>query len=274
MRTRKALLNLLPALLLTATTALLSACGTDDSPAAVPVTPDADDLTGQPIHFGALTLTDAGADTRTATSSPLATDGATMTVIMTVEGSSSLRKMADYKYTGGSWQAINASGNVSAGDGLRWQNSTTKHSFTAYSPRLTAGEKENAMPSTITLPDEYRSNNLASYETYLMTRNATEVMPSKSAAIPLGFIHLLARIEVTAGSNEVTVIGAKASNAAGNTDRKNIKLWNNNKVHTGYLLPGETFGEEGLILSLSGAESYPDPSVTAAAGTVTKFTLK
>lgn len=273
MRTRKALLNLLPALLLTAATALLSACGTDDSPTGEPAAHADDDLTGQPIRFGALTLTDAGADTRTATSSPLTTDGATMTVIMTVEGSSSLRKMADYKYTGGSWQAINASGDVSAGDGLRWQNSTTKHSFTAYSPRLTAEEKENAMPPTITLPDEYKANNIASYD-YLMTRNATEVMPSKSAAIPLGFIHLLARIEVTAGSNNVTVIGAKESNAAGSTNRKNIKLWNNNKVHTGYLLPGETFGKEGLILSLSGAESYPDPSVTTAAGTITKFTIK
>lgn len=273
MRTRKALLNLLPALLLTAATALLNACGTDDSPAAVPVTPDDDNLTGQPIRFDALTLTDADTQVGTRAAKDLTTDGTTMTVIMTVEGSSSLRKMADYKYTGGFWQAINAAGNVSAGDGLCWQNSTTEHYFTAYSPRLTAGEKENAAP-TINLPNEYKADNLASYETYLTTRDATKVMPSKSAAIPLTFIHLLARIEVTAGSNEVTVIGAKESNAAGSTNRKNIKLWNNNKVHTGYLLPGETFGKGELVLSLSGADSYPVPSVTAVAGAVTKFTIK
>lgn len=265
MRTRKALLNLRhsllltasTALLLTAATALLSACGTDDSPAAVPVTPDAD------IQAGTRAAKD------------LTTDGTTMTVIMTVEGSPSLRKMADYKYTGGSWQAINASGNVSAGDGLRWQNSTTKHSFTAYSPRLTAEEKENAMPPIITLPDEYKTDNIASYD-YLMTRNATEVMPSKSAAIPLGFIHLLARIEVTAGSDKVTVIGAKESNAAGSTNRKNIKLWNNSKVHTGYLLPGETFGKEAeeLGVNVAGFCYSPFPSVTTVSGAITKFTVK
>lgn len=283
MRTRKALLNLRhsllltasTALLLTAATALLNACGTDDSLAAVPVTPDADDLTGQPIHFGALTLTDADIQAGTRAAKDLTTDGTTMTVIMTVEGSPSLRKMADYKYTGGSWQAINASGNVSAGDGLRWQNSTTKHSFTAYSPRLTAKEKENAMPPIITLPDEYKADNIASYD-YLMTRNATEVMPSKSAAIPLGFIHLLARIEVTAGSDKVTVIGAKESNAAGSTNRKNIKLWNNNKVHTGYLLPGETFGKEAeeLGVNVAGFCYSPFPSVTTVSGAITKFTVK
>lgn len=89
MRTRKALLNLRHSLLLTASTALLSACGTDDSPAAVPVTPDADDLTGQPIHFGALTLTDADIQAGTRAAKDLTTDGTTMTVIMTVEGSPS-----------------------------------------------------------------------------------------------------------------------------------------------------------------------------------------
>ena len=183
-------------LLLAACLPLLNACRTDDLPGMdsddTPTTTP-EELVGQPVCFGGLTVTEVAMDAETramtrATATPFVQPGATITIRMTVTptgGSESKTTYADYTCTDeGNWTPVDRP--------LYWTDTQTEHTFIAYSPALTADEKANGR-NTLSLPAIWTKELYEAYGNYLA---GTPVKTKITSSVTLPLTPLLTRIEV------------------------------------------------------------------------------
>ena len=275
---------------------LLTACQTDDLPGTAGDDgggngqPIPEELIGQPINFGGLTVTEITTDANTravtrTTTTPYVNPGATITIKMTV--TTGTTTYADYTCTdAGLWQPI--------GNPLYWVDPTSQHTFTAYSPALTDEEKSNGRSTAISLPANW---NKELYETYGTYMAGTPVTTSIASTVALSLTPLLTRIEVRMKDNALTyaphlamltktqgqINGVTASVLASASVQK-MDLWKTtdgasaSTLFCGYALP-QTYAKDAQILmhydlSTGYVKIYKaDNSLTTQPGSIVTFTV-
>ena len=287
MRTKQQLMNLRkmmhPAalLLLAACLPLLNACRTDDLPGmdSDDNPPAPEELVGQPVNFGGLTVTEVTTDasTRAVTRTPVAYTelGATMTITMTVNDK---RQCADYTYraatTGEEGVGIPAGWQADDADSvLCWQDVTTQHSFVAYCPRLNAEEKKafksgSLTARSITLPDSFTAENYMLYD-YLSTGSVLS-KATKAGLSFTGMKHLMTRVEVTVNGSgrsprslQQMNVRSRGTQSLGSDNQREesitmddtdkafhtyVNLWRKGNAYYGYMLPQQLYNQNDAIL--------------------------
>lgn len=293
-------------LLLAACLPLLNACRTDDLPGMdsddTPTTTP-EELVGQPVCFGGLTVTEVAMDAETramtrATATPFVQPGATITIRMTVTptgGSESKTTYADYTCTDeGNWTPVDRP--------LYWTDTQTEHTFIAYSPALTADEKANGR-NTLSLPAIWTKELYEAYGNYLA---GTPVKTKITSSVTLPLTPLLTRIEVkmtddayssarllTMQTKMQGVIsdnsGSGIATTAPATDApvQEMNLWRTTAATTrtatatvfrGYALP-QTYAQDDIILvhydpGVADAKVYKASSnLTTLPGTIVTFAV-
>ena len=281
-------------LLLAACLPLLNACRTDDLPGmdSDDNPPAPEELVGQPVNFGGLTVaevtTDATTRTVTRTATLYSDPGATITVKMTVTPATDppATLYADYTCTsGGSWIPVDSP--------LYWTDATSTYTFTAYSPVLSTEEKSAGGRSAISLPQEWGRSLYEDYSKYM--RSATiQTTPVRSVSLTLKL--QLARVLVSM-QNKATTYGQQltmfmrthatpagdgsvsVSTGADNPIRE-VKLWKDGNVFRGYTLPGQTYAKGDPILyhyeyGAKNPQLYKLTSaITTQVGNQLKFTVE